>query len=81
MVIRAKRYRAVHPDRRLAGRTPAAVDAYLAEWGRHPGLNGGPFRQAFEKKTKPSADSLGGRTWQRTPLPNLHPKIHRCTQS
>ena len=48
MVVRAEHYLAAHPDRRLAEQTPANVDAYLADLGRHPGLKDWQFRQAVD---------------------------------
>lgn len=38
MVMRAERYNAAHPDRRLAEQTLTDVGAYLADLGRKPGL-------------------------------------------
>lgn len=46
MVMRAERYIAAHPDRRLAEQIPTDVDVYFADLGRKPNLKGWQFRQA-----------------------------------
>ncbi len=48
MVVRAEQYIAAHPDRRLAGQTPAEVSTHLADLGRKTGLKPWHFRQAVD---------------------------------